>query len=71
MDQVMVEIDSKWAKMARSPLYWIVGALPRKGHILQPPASLNAAGHQAKRRLTTPNQAGKSWDEVRRLDSHR
>ena len=27
MDTVMVEIDSKWVKIARSPLYWIVGTL--------------------------------------------
>jgi len=27
MDKVTVEIDSRWAKIVRSPLYWIVAAL--------------------------------------------
>ena len=27
MDKVSIEIDSRWAKVVRSPLYWIVAAL--------------------------------------------
>jgi hypothetical protein len=27
MDKVTIEIDSKWAKLVRSPLYWVVAAL--------------------------------------------
>lgn len=27
MDKVTIEIDSKWVKIVRSPLYWIVTAL--------------------------------------------
>lgn len=27
MDKVTVEIDSRWVKIVRSPLYWIVAAL--------------------------------------------
>ncbi|HYL74031.1 MAG TPA: hypothetical protein VEU96_07475 [Bryobacteraceae bacterium] len=27
MDKVLIEIDSKWMKLVRSPLYWMVAAL--------------------------------------------
>ena len=27
MGKVIIEIDSKWAKIVRSPLYWIVSSL--------------------------------------------
>jgi hypothetical protein len=27
MDKVTIEIDSRWAKIVRCPLYWIVAAL--------------------------------------------
>ena len=27
MDKVTIEIDSRWVKIAHSPLYWIVAAL--------------------------------------------
>jgi hypothetical protein len=27
MGKVMIEVDSKWVKVVRSPLYWIVAAL--------------------------------------------
>ena len=27
MDKVTIEIDSRWVKIVRSPLYWIVAAL--------------------------------------------
>ena len=27
MDKVTIEINSRWAKVVRSPLYWIVAAL--------------------------------------------
>lgn len=27
MDKVTIEIDSKWVKIAHSPVYWIVAAL--------------------------------------------
>ncbi len=27
MDKVTIEIDAKWVKIVRSPLYWIVAAL--------------------------------------------
>ena len=29
MDKVTIEIDSKWVRIVRSPLYWIVAALQR------------------------------------------
>lgn len=31
MDEVTIQIDSKWVKIVRSPLYWIVAALSRLG----------------------------------------